>query len=48
MVKISEIVCNNFILKSIIQDMYLHKVCKSTLSFFDDQRNYMNNTKSLP
>ena len=28
--------------------MYLQKVNKATLSFFDDRGNYLNNKESLP
>ena len=37
--------CNNFILKSINNEMYLQEIKKSTLSIFDDERRYINETK---
>ena len=40
--------CDNYILKSIIHDMYLPKIRKSTLSIFDDKMNYLDNIESLP
>ena len=39
---------NNYILRSIIHEMYLQEVKKSTLSIFDDKRCYINETKSEP
>ena len=39
---------NNYILKSINHDMYLQEIKKSTLSFFDDKRCFINETKSQP
>ena len=41
-------VCNNYILGSINHEMYLQEIKKSTLSFFDDRRCYMNNIDSKP
>ena len=40
--------CDDYILKSINHDMYLQRVCKTTLSIFDNKRNYIKSTKSLP
>ena len=44
----NEKVCDNYILESIFHGIYLQKIRKSTLSFFDDKRNYLDNKKSLP
>ena len=40
--------CNNYIIRSLNHEMYLHFVQKSTLSLFDDKRCYRNNNKSEP
>ena len=40
--------CNNYIIRSIIHEMILQEVKKSTLSIFDDKRCYLNETESLP
>ena len=40
--------CDKYIIRSIIHEMVLQKVKKSTLSIFDDKRCYINNIKSLP
>ena len=40
--------CDNYILRSVIHEMYLQRVKKSTLSIFDDKRCYINNMKSKP
>ena len=40
--------CDEKILRSINHDMYLQRVKKSTLSFFDDKRCYINETESKP
>ena len=40
--------CDNYILRSINQEMVLQKVKKSTLSIFDDKRCYINNIESIP
>ena len=40
--------CNNYILRSINHEMHLQVVKKSTLSFFDDKRCYINETESIP
>ena len=41
-------VCNNFIIRSIIHEMVLQEMKKSTLSIFDDKRCYKNNIESKP
>ena len=40
--------CNNYIIRSIIHEMGLQEVKKSTLSIFDDKRCYINETESMP
>ena len=40
--------CDNYVIRSIIHDMVLQKVKKSTLSIFDDKRCYINNIESIP
>ena len=40
--------CDNYIVRSINHEIYLQKVNKSTLSIFDDKRNYLNNIEILP
>ena len=40
--------CNNYIIRSIDHEMHLQEVKKSTLSFFDDKRCYINNIESKP
>ena len=40
--------CVNYILKSINHDMYMQGVKKTTLSIFDDKRNYLDNITSIP
>ena len=40
--------CNNYIIRSINHEMVIQEVKKSTLSIFDDKRNYINNIESLP
>ena len=40
--------CENYILRSVNHEMYLQKIKKSSLSIFDDERNYLSNIKSLP
>ena len=42
-----ENICSNYVLKSIIHDMYLQEIIKWTLYIFDDQRNYIDNIKNL-
>ena len=44
----NENICSNYILKSINHDMYMQEIIKSTLSIFDDKRNYLDNYTSLP
>ena len=39
---------NNYIIRSINHEMVLQEIKKSTLSIFDDKRNYINNIESLP
>ena len=39
---------NNFIIRSINDEMVLQEVKKSTLSIFDDKRCYINNIESKP
>ena len=40
--------CVNYILKSINHDMYMQGIKKTTLSVFDDKRNYLDNITSIP
>ena len=40
--------CDNYIIRSINHGMVLQIVKKSTFSFFDDKRCYINNIKSKP
>ena len=40
--------CNNCIIRSIIHEMVLQEVKKSTLSLFEDKRCYINNIESKP
>ena len=40
--------CDNYIIRSIVHEIVLQKVKKSTLSFFDDKRCYINNIESRP
>ena len=40
--------CDNYIIRSINQEMILQKVKNSTLSIFDDKRCYINNIESIP
>ena len=40
--------CVNYILKSINHDMYMQGIKKTTLSIFDDKRNYLDNITSIP
>ena len=40
--------CINYILKSINHDMYMQGIKKTTLSIFDDKRNYLDNVTSIP
>ena len=39
--------CDNYLIRSITQEMVLQKVKKLTLSIFDDKRCYINNIKSI-
>ena len=40
--------CINYILKSYNHDMYMQGIRKTTLSNFDDKRNYLDNINSIP
>ena len=40
--------CENYMLKSVNHEMYLQRVKKPTLSIFDDNRCYINETESIP
>ena len=40
--------CINYILKSSNHDMYMQGIKKTTLSIFDDKRNYLDNVESIP
>ena len=40
--------CDNYTLRSINHEMYLQKIKISSLSIFDDERNYSSKIKSLP
>ena len=40
--------CKNYITRSIIHEMVVQEVKKSTLSIFDDKRCYINNVESTP
>ena len=40
--------CINYILKSNKHDMYMQGIKKTTLSIFDDKRNYLDNVTSSP
>ena len=40
--------CDKLIIGSLIQEMYLQKIRKSTFSTFDDKRCYIKNIKSKP
>ena len=40
--------CNHCILRSIIHEMHLQEIKKSTLSIFDDKRCFINNIESKP
>ena len=39
--------CDNYVIRSLNHDMYLQKVRKSTLSFFDDKPCYLKETESI-
>ena len=40
--------CSNYILKSNSHEMYMQEIIKTTLSIFDEKRNYLDNIKSIP
>ena len=40
--------CENYILRSVNHEMHLQQLKKSSLSIFDDRRNYLNSKQSLP
>ena len=40
--------CINYILKSSNHDIYMQGIKKTTLSIFDDKRNYLDNIRSIP
>ena len=40
--------CENYMLRSVNHEMYLRQITNSTLSFFDEERCYINETKSTP
>ena len=40
--------CDNYIVRSLDDEMYLQRVKKPTLSIFDDKRCYINNIESKP
>ena len=40
--------CDNYVIRSLILEMYLQKVKKSTLSICDDKKNYLNIKECLP
>ena len=40
--------CNNYIIRSINQEMYLQEIKKSTFSFLDDKRCYINKSEIKP
>ena len=44
----NENVSDNCILCSIIHEMYLQKIRKTTISIFDDESNYLGNIENLP
>ena len=39
---------DNYIIRSLDHEMYLQKVRKPTLSIFDEERCYINETESIP
>ena len=41
-------VCENYFLRSVNHELYFQQRKKSTLSFFDDKRCYINETESIP
>ena len=40
--------CDNYFIRSLNHEMYLHKLKKSSLSLFDEKRCYENNIESKP
>ena len=40
--------CNIYIIRSIIHEMHLQEIKKSTLSILDDKRCYINNIENKP
>ena len=40
--------CINYILRSIIHDMYMQGIKKTALSIFDEKRIYLDNIKIIP
>ena len=38
----------NYIIRSIIHEIYMQKVTKNSLSAFDEKRKYINNIESIP
>ena len=40
--------CDNYVMRSIKNEMVLQKLKKSTLSIFDDKRYYINNIENKP
>ena len=40
--------CENYILRSVNNEIYLQQIKKSSLSIFDDERCYINETESKP
>ena len=44
----NENVCSNYILKSINLEMFMQEIIKSTLSIFDDERNFLDTIKISP
>ena len=40
--------CGFYVICSINHDMYIQKVCKSTLWAFDEKRNFLNEIESIP
>ena len=40
--------CDIFVIRSLVSDIYLQNVCRSTLSAFHEKRRYISDTESLP
>ena len=40
--------CGNYFIRSTNHEMYLQRVLKSSLSFFDEKRCYQNETENIP